>query len=102
MTAMTTDQGEKLIAAADSGVPADFIRQVAEFRDALKNPEHGAQLVNWISTPVNLTAVHTALTTKMGIVPRALAIRRLNVSRGQKVMMLLQAMEAVVTRTHKL
>ena len=101
-TAMNTDPGAALLAAAHSGDPARFIDELVVFRNGVRNPETGSQLVGWVSTPANLTQLHTALAENMGVPHRAMAIRRLNVTRGQKVMMLLQAMEIAVRRTHKL
>ena len=101
-TAMNTDPGTALLAAARSGDPSKFIDELTAYRNGVRNPETGSQLVGWVSTPSNLTQLHNALAEHMGVPHRAMAIRRLNVTRGQKVMMLLQAMEIAVRRTHKL
>lgn len=101
-TVMNTDPGAALLAAARSGDPSKFIDELTTYRNGVRNPETGSQLVGWVSTPSNLTQLHNALAEHMGVPHRAMAIRRLNVTRGQKVMMLLQAMEIAVRRTHKL
>ena len=101
-TAMNTDPGTALLAAARSGDPSKFIDELTAYRNGVRNPETGSQLVGWVSTPSNLTQLHNALAEHMGVPHRAMAIRRLNVTRGQKVMMLLQAMEIAVRRTHNL
>ena len=100
--AMNTEPGAELLAAAQSGVPTVFLEKLSAYRNGVRDPSTGAGFVAWISTPVNLTQVHTALVNSMGVPQRALAIRRLNVTRGQKVMMLPQAMEIAVKRTHNL
>jgi hypothetical protein len=56
----------------------------------------------WISEPVNLTKIHKALAEDLGVPPRAMAIRRAMMSRTQRAVLLVQAMEIAIRRTHQL
>ena len=101
-TATTFEQAAGLLAAAQTGNPGLFLDKLMQYREGICTPDTGAALVAWVSTPANLTQLHAALTERMGIPQRALAIKRRNVTRGQQVMMLLQAMETAVRRAHNL
>jgi hypothetical protein len=68
----------------------------------MRNTTVGADYVSWISEPVNLTRAHKALAEDLGVPPRAMAIKRVLMSRTQKAVLLTQAMEIAIKRVHKL
>jgi hypothetical protein len=67
----------------------------------MKDVTVGADYVVWITEPANLTRLHKALAEDMNIPPRALAIKRVSMSRTQKAVLLIQAMEIAVRRLQK-
>lgn len=72
------------------------------FRESMKDPSIGAEYVTWITEPANLTLVHRALIDYLGISARALAIKRILMSRPQKASLLVQAMEISLKRAYSL
>ena len=96
------ESGQRLLEAIKSKDAQKFITQVQHFKEGMKDTSVGADYVVWISEPVNLTNVHKALAEDLNVPPRALAIKRRLMSRTQKAVLLLQAMEIVTKRVHKL
>lgn len=101
MTAII-NAGEGLIGSLESSDPAAVLESLAAFKLGMRTPEVGVDFINWISNPKNLTQVHELLSSRLGIPPRLLAIRRINTSRGQRTMLLLQAMEIAIKKVHNL
>lgn len=66
------------------------------------DPTVGADYVTWISEPANLTRVHKALAEDLSVPPRAMAIKRVLMSRPQRASLLVQAMEIAIKRVHGL
>lgn len=101
---MTTNNelGTRMLVTAESGDAAAFLVALGDFKDALQTPGSGSEYVNWLSNPANLTKLHLAISTNLNVPPRLLAIKRLSVSRGQKCMMMLRAMEISVRKIHNL
>lgn len=102
MTISAIDSGEILLEAALSKDAQKFITQVQQFKAAMRDTTVGADYVAWITEPVNLTRVHKALAENLNVPPRALAIRRVLMSRTQKAVLLTQAMEIAVKRVYSL
>ena len=94
--------GELLIETIKSKDAQSSMTIVQQFKNAMRDATVGAGYVIWISEPVNLTRVHKALAEDLGVPPRALAIRRLLMSRTQRAVLLVQAMEIALRRTHNL
>jgi len=94
--------GELLLETIKSKDVQKSITQVQQFRESMRNTTVGADYVSWISEPVNLTRVHKALAEDLGVPPRAMAIKRVLMSRTQKAVLLTQAMEIAIKRVHKL
>lgn len=96
------ESGELLLEAAKSKDARKFITEVQQFREGMRDVTVGADYVVWITEPVNLTKVHKALAEDLGVPPRALAIKRVLMSRTQKAVLLTQAMEIATKRAYKL
>jgi len=97
-----TESGEKLLETIKSKDALNTITQVQQFKDSMRDVTVGADYVAWISEPANLTRVHKALAEDLGVPPRAMAIRRVQMTRTQKAVLLVQAMEIAVKRVHGL
>lgn len=103
MTMMTaTESGELLIQLIKSKDAFKSFTQVQQFKECMKDATVGTDYVVWISEPVNLTRVHKALAEDLGVPPRMLAIKRIAMSRTQKAVLLMHAMEIAIRRVHKL
>jgi hypothetical protein len=76
--------------------------QVQQFRAAMRDTTVGADYVLWISEPANLTEVHKSLAADLDVPPRAMMIKRVMMSRTQKAVLLVQAMEIAIKRVHQL
>lgn len=101
---MTTasEFGEQLILTINSKDVPKSVTAVQQFKANMRDTTVGADYVNWISEPANLTRVHKALAEDLGVPPRAMAIKRLLMSRTQRASLLVQAMEIAVKRVHGL
>jgi len=102
MTTTAKDSGELLLETIKSKDALKTMTQVQQFKESMKNQTVGADYVMWISEPVNLTKIHKALAEDLGVPPRAMAIRRAMMSRTQRAVLLVQAMEIAIRRTHQL
>lgn len=94
--------GEKLLEAISSKDALKSMAAVQQFKDSMRDVTVGSDYVLWISEPANLTRVHKALAEDLGVPPRAMAIKRVLMSRTQRAMMLVQAMEIAIKKVHKL
>ncbi|HEY6437920.1 MAG TPA: hypothetical protein VIY47_15125 [Ignavibacteriaceae bacterium] len=94
--------GKELLETINSKDVQKSLTQVQQYREKMKDNTVGADFVNWISEPVNLTSVHKALAEDLGVPPRAMIIKRVAMSRTQRAMLLVQAMEGAIKRVHKL
>jgi hypothetical protein len=97
-----TESGKLLLETIKSKDAQKSITQVQQFKEAMKDATVGADYVVWISEPANLTLVHKALAEDLGVPPRAMAIRKVLMSRTQRAVLLVQAMEIAIKRTHQL
>ena len=102
MTISAIEAGDLLLEAIKSKDAQKFVTQVQQFKEGMKDTTVGADYVVWITEPVNLTRVHKALAEDLGVPPRALAIKRVLMSRTQKAVLLTQAMEIATKKVHKL
>lgn len=103
MVMMTAkESGELLLETIKSKDVLKTITQVQQFKANMRDVTVGADYVTWISEPVNLTRVHKALAEDLGVPPRAMAIKRVLMSRTQKAVLLTQAMEIAIKRVHGL
>jgi len=100
--ASATEFGEKLLSVINSKDALKSMTTVQQFREAMRDTTVGADYVNWISEPANLTRVHKALADDLGVPPRAMAIKRVLMSRTQRAVLLVQAMEMAIKKVHKL
>ena len=94
--------GTPLIEAINSKDAQRFMTEIQQFKANMRDVTVGANYVTWITEPVNLTVVQKAIAEDLGVPPRAMAIKRLLMSRPQKASLLVQAMELAVKRVHKL
>jgi len=102
MTNNASISGELLLETINSKDVLNSYSQVQQFKENMKNATVGVDYVSWISEPVNLTRVHKALAEDLGVPPRAMAIKRVLMSRTQRAMLLVQAMELAIKRVHQL
>ena len=100
--ASASESGELLLETIKSKDVLKSITQVQQFRESMKDTTVGADYVAWISEPVNLTRVHKALAEDLDVPPRAMLIKRVLMSRTQKAVLLIQAMEIAIKKVHKL
>jgi len=101
MTA-TTDIGQKLFAAIKSKDALQSLTEVQQFKENMRDTTVGTDFVLWITEPVNLTSVHKALAEDLNVPPRLLVIRRMAMSRTQRAVLLVQAIENAIRKVHKL
>lgn len=94
--------GEALLETIKRKDALNSMTQVQQFRDKMRDPTVGGDYVTWISEPVNLTRLHKALAEDLNVPPRAMAIKRMLMSRPQRAMLLAQAMEIAIKRVHQL
>lgn len=94
--------GELLLETINSKDVLKTITQVQQFKESMRNVTVGADYVAWISEPANLTRLHKALAEDLGVPPRAMAIKRVAMTRTQKAVLLVQAMEIAIKRMHRL
>jgi len=94
--------GELLLETIKSKDVQKSFTQVQQFKQNMRDVTVGADYVIWISEPVNLTRVHKALAEDLGVPPRAMAIKRILMSRTQRAVLLMQAMEIAIRRVHNL
>jgi hypothetical protein len=101
---MTTasEAGQQLLDAIRQKDARGTYDKVQQYKENMKNITVGSDFVMWISEPANLTKVHQALATDLGVPPRAMAIKRIVMNRTQRALLLLQAMENGIKRTHNL
>lgn len=102
MTPSGAEFGEILLEVINSKDASKSMATVQQFRDRMRDVTVGADYVMWISEPANLTRVHKALAEDLGVPPRAMAIKRVLMSRTQRAVMLVQAMEIAIKKVHKL
>ncbi len=102
MTTTANSFGEALLETIKSKDALKSYTEVQQFKEKMRDVAVGTDFVVWISEPVNLTRVHKALAEDLGVPPRALAIKRVLMSRTQKAVLLVQAMELAIKRVHKL
>lgn len=93
-----SDIGKLLIDAILSKDAKQTLMQIQQFKENMRNKEVGAEYVMWITEPVNLTNIHSKLVEILGIPPRLLSIRRMEMNRTQKAVLLVQAMENALKR----
>ena len=101
-TVSATEFGENLLSVINSKDAQQSVTTVQQYKENIRDATVGADYVNWITEPVNLTRVHKALAEDLGVPPRAMIIKRMAMSRTQRAALLLQAMEGAVKRVHKL
>lgn len=94
--------GELLLETIKSKDALKSMTTIQQFKDSMRDTTVGADYVMWISEPVNLTRVHKALAEDLNVPPRAMAIKRVLMSRTQRAVLLVQAMELAVKRVHQL
>lgn len=95
-----TEFGETLLDTIASKDARKTYSLVQQYKEHMKDPAVGTDYVTWISEPVNLTKVHKALADDLDVPPRAMAIKRLLMSRTQRAMLLIQAIELAIKRVH--
>lgn len=100
--ASASEFGTRLLETIKSKDAQKSYMQVQQFREYMKDVTVGSDYVTWISEPANLTRVHQALAEDLNVPPRALAIKRVLMSRPQRAYLLVQAMEIAIKRVHTL
>jgi hypothetical protein len=102
MTKTATEFGQELLETIKSKDAQQSITKVQQFREGMRDKSVGAEYVLWITEPVNLTSVQKALAEDLEVPQRVLAIKRAVMSRTQKAVLLVQAMEMGIKKVHKL
>lgn len=102
MTKTATEFGEELLSVIKSKDVQQTILKVQQFREGMRDTTVGSDYVVWITEPVNLTSVQKALAEDLDVPQRVLAIKRAVMSRTQKAVLLIQAMEMGIKKVHKL
>jgi hypothetical protein len=97
-----TEFGEKLLKTIESKDVQGTLTLVQQFKENMRNVTVGTDYVVWISEPVNLTRVQQALAKDLGVPPRAMMIKRVLMSRTQRSVLLIQAMEIAIKRVHSI
>ena len=96
------DAGTKLLETITSKDVQQSYTQVQQFKEKMRDATVGADYVLWITEPANLTRVHKALAEDLQVPQRLLAIKRVAMSRTQKAVLLVQAIEMAVKKVHSL
>lgn len=91
-----------MLKAIDSKDAKKSVELIQEFREMMRNVDQGAEYVAWVTEPVNLKRMQSSIIDNLGVPARAMAIRRLLMSRTQKAVLLIQAMEIAIKRVHNL
>ena len=94
--------GQAMLGTFETADPVESLKQVTAYREHMMQPTTGMAFVAWISEPPNLLAVHQNLVKHLTVPPKLLAIKRANMSRVRRAVLLMQAMESGIKRTHKL
>ena len=102
MISSANEFGELLLETIKSKDALKSMAQVQQFKENMRDMEEGANYVLYILEPKNLTRLHNALINHLDISPRALKIKRSLMSRTQKAVLLIRAMEIAIRRTHSL
>lgn len=101
MTTTASDFGLALVETIRSRDVQETITKVQQYKEYMRDATVGADFVIWITEPVNLTMVHKALAEDLSVPPRVLAIKRVMMSRTQRAVLLLQAIELGIKKVHK-
>lgn len=102
MTTPAAEFGETMLSIINSKDALKSVTQIQQYKENMKDTTVGADYVVWISEPVNLTRVQKALAEDLNVPPRAMMIKRVLMSRTQKAVLLVQAMEIAIKRVHGL
>ncbi len=89
------DEFLKCVSAKDA---AGALRQIEVYKEGMKSVTQGALYVSWITEPANLATLHRELSQHLGIPQRAMAIMRRPMSRVQKAVSFVQAIEGALKR----
>ncbi len=95
---MTNNVGDELLAAIKSKDVQKAITAVQQYHASMRDATVGHDYVNWLSEPANLTLVHQALAEDLNVPPRLLAIRRQLMSRTQRAVLLISAIDRALAR----
>lgn len=102
MTRSAIDSGASLLDAIRTKDPMIATTAIQEYRNGMKDTSLGADYVVWITEPANLMLVQKTITESLEVPQRVMAIRRAQMSRTQKAVSLIQAMEMAIKKVHKL
>lgn len=102
MNTLGANFGKELLETIYSKDAKESLTKVQQYKEKMRDATVGVDFVNWISEPVNLTSIHKALAEDLGVPPRAMVIKRVSMSRTQRAILLVQAMEGAIKRVHKL
>ena len=97
---MTSDIGSALLDSISSKNALEAITQVQQFKENMKDITVGADHVMWITEPANLTRVHKALAEDLDVPSRLLAIRRIQMNRTQRAVLLVQSIEMAIKKVY--
>jgi len=102
MTVLASDFGQELLGVIKSKDAQQSLSKVQQYKEKMRDTTVGVDYVTWITEPANLTLVHKTLAEDLGVPPRLLAIKRVAMSRTQKAVLLVQAIELGIKKVHKL
>lgn len=96
------DSGEQLLETIKSKDFLSTLEKIKEFNAMMHDVTVGATYVLYILEPKNLARLHNGLINDLDISPRALKIKRSLMSRTQKAVLLIQAMEIAIKRAYNI
>ena len=102
MTVTASEFGQDLLEVIKSKDAQQSLSKVRQYKEKMRDTTVGVDYVTWITEPANLTRVHKTLAEDLGVPPRLLAIKRVAMSRTQKAVLLVQAIENAIRKVHSL
>lgn len=94
--------GNQLLNTIETATPQGALTAITEFKAKMAEPQTGPLLVGWVSVPNNVMALHTCLTQFQGVPPKLMSIRRGNMTRARRSILMVQAMELALKKVHRL
>lgn len=95
---MNTDPFVHFLQAINNKDATASLFELEKVKLNMRDPVQGPKHIDWITTPANLSTVHTALMEQLKVSPKMLAIRRGVINRTQRAVFLVQAMENSIKR----
>lgn len=97
---MSINIGESLVDALKTGDPMLSVTELSNYNTSMRDPAVGAQYVAWITEPTNLTTVQSLVVEFLKVPPRLMAIKRAPMSRTQRAVLFIRAIEMAIKRIY--